>query len=218
MKGSTFFAFLFAILLGAFIGFWLTRKFTPIPTGMVLVERSKADSLQAYVELIDSLQTLANLPADTVWRDSIIIQEVPVYITTTPEPVDTLDSIVTYKDSLSVEGEINAWVKFKVNGFMEGQMEWGYTPIIREIETIIEKPVPYPVIKTVTLSEYVSGNYISLVAGGNDKMFIFGVDYDLVQQDFIYGLQYRRYGDFNVYGVKAGININALFNRIKNGP
>jgi len=218
MKGSTFFAFLFAILLGAFIGFWLTRKFTPIPTGMVLVERSKADSLQAYVELIDSLQTLANLPADTVWRDSIIIQEVPVYITTTPEPVDTLDSIVTYKDSLSVEGEINAWVKFKVNGFMEGQMEWGYTPIIREIETIIEKPVPYPVVKTVTLSEYVSGNYISLVAGGNDKMFIFGVDYDLVQQDFIYGLQYRRYGDFNVYGVKAGININALFNRIKNGP
>ena len=218
MKGSTFFAFLFAILLGAFIGFWLTRKFTPIPTGMVLVERSKADSLQAYVELIDSLQTLANLPADTVWRDSIIIQEVPVYITTTPEPIDTLDSIVTYKDSLSVEGEINAWVKFKVNGFMEGQMEWGYTPIIREIETIIEKPVPYPVIKTVTLSEYVSGNYISLVAGGNDKMFIFGVDYDLVQQDFIYGLQYRRYGDFNVYGVKAGININALFNRIKNGP
>ena len=218
MKGSTFFAFLFAILLGAFIGFWLTRKFTPIPTGMVLVERSKADSLQAYVELIDSLQTLANLPADTVWRDSIIIQEVPVYITTTPEPVDTLDSIVTYRDSLSVEGEINAWVKFKVNGFMEGQMEWGYTPIIREIETIIEKPVPYPVVKTVTLSEYVSGNYISLVAGGNDKMFIFGVDYDLVQQDFIYGLQYRRYGDFNVYGVKAGININALFNRIKNGP
>jgi len=218
MKGSTFFAFLFAILLGAFIGFWLTRKFTPIPSDMVLVEQSKADSLQTYVEIIDSLQTLADLPADTVWRDSIIIHEVPVYITTTPEPIDTTDSIVTYTDTLSVEGEINAWVKFKVNGFMEGQMEWGYTPIIHEIETIIEKPVPYPVVKTVTLSEYVSGNYISLVAAGNDKMFIFGVDYDLVQQDFIYGLQYRRYGDFNVYGVKAGININGLFNRIKNGP
>lgn len=217
MKGSTIFAFLFAILLGAFIGGVLTRRFAPLPSGMVLVQKEKADSLQAYVELIDSLQHIADAVPDTVWRDSIIIHEVPVYVNSDPEPVDETDSTVTYRDTLSVEGEVNAWVEFKVQGFLEGQMKWGYTPIIREIETIIEKPVPYPVVKVVTLSEYVSGNYVSIVAGGNDKMFIFGVDYDLVQQTYIYGLQYRRYGDMNVYGVKVGMNINAIIDRIKNG-
>lgn len=218
MKGSTIFAFLFAILLGAFIGGVLTRRFAPLPSGMVLVEKEKADSLQAYIDLIERLQVITNLPPDTVWRDSIIIQEVPVYINTTPVVVDQEDSVKTYNDSLSVEGEINAWVEYKVRGFVEGQMKWGYTPIIREIETIVEIRVPYPVVETTILSEYVSGNYLSVVIGGNDKMFTFGVDYDHVKQNYLYGLQYRKYGDMNVYGVKAGININILLNNIKNGP
>ena len=48
--------------------------------------------------------------------------------------------------------------------------------------------------------------------------FIFGVDYDLVKTDYVYGLQYRRWGGQNVYGIKLGVNLNTLFKRIKNGP
>jgi len=34
-----------------------------------------------------------------------------------------------------------------------------------------------------------------------------------VKKDYIYGLQYRRYGEDNVYGIKFGINLNTLFKR-----
>jgi len=43
-------------------------------------------------------------------------------------------------------------------------------------------------------------------------------DYDLVKKDYIYGLQYRRYGEVSVYGIKIGINLNTLFNNIRYGP
>ena len=73
--------------------------------------------------------------------------------------------------------------------------------------------MPYPVITNIEVPVPSTGNYLSLGVGGNGKMFIFGVDYDRVKRDYIYGLQYRRYGDVNVYGVKAGINLNTIFKR-----
>ena len=83
--------------------------------------------------------------------------------------------------------------------------------MIRSIETITEKPVYKPIITTIKIPEYVTGHYLSAVAGGNDKFFTFGVDYDLVKFYRIYGFQYRRQGDQNVYAVKIGINLSALF-------
>jgi hypothetical protein len=97
-------------------------------------------------------------------------------------------------------------------------MEWGYNPVFREKEKIITKKVPYPVIENVEVPVPITGNYLSLAIGGNDKMFNFGLDYDMVTRDYIYGLQYRRMGEVNVYGAKIGINLNTLFNRYRNGP
>jgi len=215
MKKSSVLLTLFVLLLGGLLGGWLVYKFKPLPNGMVLVPQSTVDSLDAYVELADSLQVIANLPPDTVKIDSIVYIKEIKYVETTPElEIDTSDlSIIVYSDSLLVADEINAWIKFKVHGYVLDNIKWSYKPIVKEVTVTIEKKIPYPVITNIEVPVPSTGNYLSLAAGGNDKMFIFGVDYDRVNEDFIYGLQYRRWGDANVYGIKAGINLNRIFKK-----
>lgn len=217
MKKSNVIGALFVLILGLFLGGFLVHKFKPVPDGMVLVPQSTVDSLDAYILLADSLEVLANLPPDTIKVDSIVYVDKIVYKETTPtaEPDPSDSSVQVYSDSLQVDGEINAWVKFKVRGYVLDNIHWEYTPIIKEITTTIETKIPYPVIETIEVKvpEYHAGHYLSLVAGGNDKMFTFGVDYDLVKKNRIYGLQYRRYGEQSVYGVKIGINLATLFKR-----
>ena len=218
MKKSSLIGGVFVFLLGIMLGGWLTWKFKPLPQGMVAVPQETVDSLEAYKSLTDSLQVIADLPPDTVKVDSIVYVKEIKYVETTPTvELDTL-GLLQYADTLFVEDEVNAWVKFKVRGFVKGNLEWGYQPIIKEIETTVEKKIPYPVLTNVEVPVPSTGNYLSLAAGGNDKMFIFGVDYDLVKTDYVYGLQYRRWGGQNVYGIKLGVNLNTLFKRIKNGP
>ena len=215
MKKRNALGAIFILIAGLFLGGFLTYKFKPVPEGMVLVPHSTVDSLNAYIALADSLEVLANLPPDTVTVDSIVYETEIVYVESTPEsqpdPADS--SIQVYTDTLQVDGEVNAWVKFKVRGYVEDNIQWSYKPIIKEITTTIEKKIPYPVIEYIDKPVPVTGNYLSLTAGGNDKLFIFGVDYDHVKKDYIYGLQYRRYGEDNVYGIKFGINLNTLFKR-----
>jgi hypothetical protein len=215
MKTSKWLSIAFVLLLLCIIGHFVFDFIKHrVPEGMVLVPQSTVDSLDAYIAIADSLETLANSVPDTVYLDTVYVLAEST-ATTTPTPIEEEDSITTYSDTLSVEGEVNAWVTYKVRGYVEGVAQWGYTPIIREIETIIEKKIPYPVIETIEVKvpEYYTGHYLSLAVGGNDKMFNFGVDYDLVRENRIYGLQYRRYGEYNVYGVKVGINLAALFKR-----
>lgn len=188
-----------------------------VPEGMIVVPQSTIDSLNAYVYLADSLKKLANLPP-VIITDTVIVIKEPKYVETIPEK-DSVSEIPLnlYKDELFVEDTISAWVEFKVRGYVEGMIKWGYKPIITEVTKVIKEPSPYPVIEKVKIPVQITGNYLSLTAGGNDKMFIFGVDYDIVKFNYIYGLQYRRFGQVNVYGIKAGINLNTIFNKIKNG-
>jgi len=215
MKNSSIIGVIFALLIGVVFGGWLTWKYKPVPYGMVIVPQERIDSLNAYIEIADSLQIIANLPPDTIKVDTIIYVKEIVYVETTPtaEPDSVDSSIQVYRDSMIVEGEINAWVKFKVRGYILDNIEWSYKPIIKEITTTIETKVPYPVITNIEVLVPSTGNYLSLGVGGNGNLFIFGVDYDHVKRDYIYGLQYRRYGDVNVYGIKAGINLNTIFKR-----
>ena len=191
-----------------------------VPQGMVLVEQSKIDSLNAYIAVADSLETLAHLPPDTIVIIDTIYLDTVKQVTSDPVPVpDIVDPLlITYTDTLEMEGEVHAWITFKVRSFLVGSLEWGYKPVFKEKETIIEKPIPYPVLEPVDVPVAITGNYLSLTTGGNDKMFIFGLDYDMVREDYIYGLQYKRWGEVNVYGVKVGINLNSVFNKIRHGP
>jgi hypothetical protein len=145
--------------------------------------------------------------------DTVYITEIK-YATSTPtREEDKHDSTIThFYDSLVIDREINAWVDIMVKGAVEDlKITWEYRPVIRSIETVTEKPVYKPIITTIKVPKYVTGHYLSAVAGGNDKFFTFGVDYDLVKFNRIYGLQYRRQGDLNVYSVKIGINLRTLF-------
>lgn len=206
---------IFILILGLTLGNWLTRKFKPIPYGMVLAPQEKVDSLNAYIAIGDSLKTIMNLLPDTVYVDTIIHTKEIVYAESKPviQPNSVDSSIRVYKDSMIVEDEISAWVQFKVRGYMVNNVEWNYRPIIKEITVAVEKKIPYPVITNIEVPIPSIGNYLSLGVGGNGNLFIFGIDYDRVNKDYVYGLHYRRYGNVNVYGVKAGINLNTVFKR-----
>ena len=181
---------------------------------MVLVHRSSIDSLRAYIRIADSLERITHLLPDTIIiRDTIYLDTFKTVVTTPHQTIET--PLIHYEDSLKIENEIDVAVKFSVEGELATPVLWKYRPIVQKTEIIIEKPVGYPVIETIEVKtvKYVTGHYLSLVAAGNDKMFTFGIDYDHVSQSKIYGLQYRRYGNMNVYGVKAGINLNTIFKK-----
>ncbi len=187
-----------------------------LPEGKVLVDKAYVDSLEHYMNLADSLDIIANLPPDTIYGDTVYILQEQV-ASTNPEPVMLPDTFIQYNDSLVVPNEIDAHITFQTTGKLVTPVFWRYTPIIRETQITVEKKVPVLIFETLEteVRRYYAGHYLSAAAGGNDKMFIFGVDYDFVQEKYIAGFQYRRYGPANVYGVKAGINLSALFKKDK---
>jgi hypothetical protein len=177
------------------------------------------DSLNAYIAMADSLQIIANQPPDTVIVDTIYLDKVVIAETTptiTSDPIDT--TLLTVNDSLIIDGEVSAWVEFQMRGQLESGIKWKYRPVIKERIITIKEKVPYPIIETIYVPKTVVGHYLSFNAGGNDKMFTFGLDYDIVKEDNIYGLRYQRFGEQNVYGAKIGIKLNTIFKRIRNGP
>lgn len=181
---------------------------------MILVHRSSIDSLNAYIRIADSLERITHLLPDTIIiRDTIYLDTFKIVETTPNETIEK--PLFHYEDSLKIKNEIDVSIKFSTKGEVVTPVLWKYRPIKQEKEIIIEKPIGYPVIETVEVKtiKYVNGHYLSGAIGGNDKMFNFGVDYDYVSTSNIYGLQYRRYGDINVYGVKVGINLNTLFKK-----
>ena len=184
-----------------------------IPSDQIMVNQSMVDSLDAYIALADSLEHLATMTPDTVYSESIVYTSQPVDTVTTPNPNNVKSDTIVYRDSVYVEDSIDVKILMKVAGNIVGDVRWTYVPVVKHQIRTIERMVPYPVIKTVNkeVPKYMNGHYLSLSAGGNDKLFIFGLDYDYVTKNRIYGLQYRRYGDSNVYGVKVGINLNTLF-------
>lgn len=205
-------AVFFALLIGAVVGGFLVYKYKPLPEGKIIANQTAIDSLNAFIIIADSIKNLPMEPV-VIKTDTVYIK-VPQYVTSTPTAEqDEKDTTIThYLDSLVREKEINVWVDIMVKGAIEDlKITWKYTPVVRTIETITEKPVYQPIIETVKVPEYVTGHYVSAVAGGNNKFFTFGVDYDLVKFNRVYGFQYRRQGDMNVYAIKIGINLRTLF-------
>ena len=206
-------AVLFALLIGALLGGIAVYKFKPLPEGKVIANQTALDSLDAFIVFVDSIENLPMEPV-VIASDTFYVEvEKKIYISTPVASTDKNDTTIThYHDSLVIAKEINAWVDIMVKGHVEDlKVAWNYRPVIRSIETTTERPVYKPIITTIKIPEYVTGHYLSAVAGGNDKFFTFGVDYDLVKFNRIYGFQYRRQGDQNVYAIKIGINLSALF-------
>ena len=197
------------------LGWFIADVLKSTPKGKVLINQSTVDTLYAYKAFADSVSKLSFEP-DTVHIVETVIKEVPKYITTTPEREETPnDSVLQYNDSLIVEEEIAVWVEIMLNRYDQDDfsINWKYTPIVKHTKTTIEIPVPQPIVTTIETPVFVTGHYLSVAAGGSDKFFTFGIDYDMVKESRIYGLQYRRQGDMNVYGIKIGINLSSIFKK-----
>jgi len=168
-------------------------KYKP-PEGFSLVE----------TYYLEALEKIVNTPPDTFVVTKLIKGD-PVTITHT-EFVYVTDStqLKIYTDSI-VNDSINVWSSIYIDGFLRS-WEWKYKPITTTIERniniyvpkIVEKPVPVPV----------KGLYLSGIAGGNMDSFVFGAGIDFItKKNNLYGLQYQRFGEKNIYSVRIGAKI-----------
>lgn len=170
---------------------------------------------------LDSLKDIANRSPIVTIHDSIIHDTVwiPQHHDPQPQPNPTDTTLHNYEDSLKIKDSVNVSIKFSTTGFVKGGIDWLYKPIYHIKETTIDRPVPYPVDREVPVYMYKTGYYLSLAADGTTNMFMMGGDFDIItKNDYIYGIQYRRFGKENIYGVKFGVNLNTIFKKHKNGP
>lgn len=214
MKNNNAIGFFFVLLVGIAAGGWIVFKFKPLPEGKVIANQSSIDSLNAYILLADSIKNLPIKP-NISKSDTVYFTEIR-YVQTSPVPtLDIADSTIThYYDSLVVGKEINAWVDIMVKGAIEDlKIDWDYIPVVRVIETITERPVYQPIITSIKIPKYITGHYISAIAGGNANLFTFGINYTLVKSTHLYGVNYMRYGDGNVLSFQVGVNLATLFRK-----
>lgn len=191
-----------ALLLGLLGGFFVKKTTYEVPEGKVLVS-------QGY---LDSLKNIASLPPTIIVKDSIIHDTIRIPQTHNPQPdIDSIinDTIIyAYKDSLFIKDSVDVSINFKSKGLVVGGINWLYTPITHIKEIKIETKVPIPMPYEVSVPTYKTGIYISGVVQGGENIFMIGSDLDIVSKnDYIYGIQYRRYDNQNVYGVKFGIRL-----------
>lgn len=194
-----------ALLLGLLGGFFIQKTTYEVPEGKVLVS-------QGY---LDSLKNIASLPPTIIIKDSIIHDTVKIYVhdpQPDPDPVDS--TLLVYNDSLVIKDSVDVRIKFKSKGLVVGGIKWFYTPIIQIREIKIETKIPVPMPYNVEVPVYKTGFYLSGVVEGGEDIFMIGTDLDIVDKnDYIYGIQYRRFGNENIYGVKFGLRLNNLFKR-----
>lgn len=190
------------ILLGGFlIGLFVKRPTYKTPEGYVL-------TTQVF---LDSLKEVANKPPIITIKDSIVHDtvEVPAHHDPEPKPNPVDSTHNDYFDHLYVAGQIDASVKFTVDGTLISGIDWNYRPIYKLQTITIDRPKPYPVFSPTAPAKYKNGVYASLVVDWDKQNFLgLGADVDFVtKNDYIYGFQYRRFGDQNIYGVKAGFRL-----------
>jgi hypothetical protein len=164
------------------------------PDGSLLVSQS----------FIDSLRTIAEKPPLVIIKDSIVYRDTIIYIIKEPPtPIDTIDEIKIYRDSI-YNDSIRVWTEMHIDGILKEFNQW-YKPIIHYRIKTVEIPKPYPVPYDVPVNK--NGLYVSSIIGGGNKFMIgASIDY-LNKKDVSYGMQYQRYGNDNIYGIRIGIKI-----------
>ena len=153
----------------------------------------------------DSMIVRANRPPQ-ITIDTFYLKGDPVYLPGKEIPIPVIVGVDTnlYQDSI-MNDSINVGIDIVVAGTIL-HWDWWYNPITSRIETIIEKPAPFPF--PVETPIYKRELFLSGVIGGNMNAFTFGADLDLVNKKRnIYGIQYRRFGDENFYYFKVGTKL-----------
>ena len=170
-----------------------------IPKGKIVVNQSAWDSLKNVKPTID-----------TIIHDTINIGDI-IYV-----PKDSLIYVVDsmgmkhYSDS-TVNDSIRIWNDLYVQGIIK-RWEQRYEPVIKTIKETITNTVPQLVEVPVYNSH--NGLYPFIIVGGNSDSFIFGGGVDLItKKDYLYGLQYQKFGSENIYSFKLGFKIKGKRNK-----
>lgn len=171
------------------------------PEGKQLVQES----------FLDSLIAVANEPPDTVSIDTIVTKVVIKY---RDRPVPAKEPIPDNPEHrYYTESTNNDTLSFWIEALVDGELiswNWEHEIYYREIETLIEKPMPVPVPMPYEVLVSKHGLYAAMRVGGGAHAtgVLFGVDLDLVtKKDHLYGLGYTRFGEFNLYAIKFGTKL-----------
>lgn len=167
-----------------------------VPDGYLLVHDSTMDAFTAA----------ANLPRDTIFRDTgsyhihYVYRDRPV-----PVPVEITPEQNLYRDSIKTD-TLNFWIEATVTGTLD-RWSWFFDITRVTITNTVEIPAPYPVEVPVPISK--AGWYASMGLGGTHtgKMGV-GPRLDLITgQDRLYGVSYTRIGSDNYYEFKFGTRL-----------
>lgn len=189
-----------AILIGLLIAYIVflrdcRGKDYYIPEDKVLIRKSTWDSIEKKLFVKDSLIYI---------HDSFEVKE-PVYLVRDSFIyVEDSIGIKHYSDSL-VNDSIRIWDNLYIQGIIT-KWERRYEPVIHTIKETITVTIPRIVEQPVYYTN--NGIYVSVIMGGNSNTFALGGSLDYInKKNNLYGLQYQRIMDQNIYSVKMGFKI-----------
>jgi len=154
---------------------------------------------------LDSLEVVANMPPDTVTKDTTIYMDRVIYTILDPEgKIDTSegDSLMVYQDSIITDNGssgVSIWVK----GSLEKLKLWNQ-PVVRVSKSVItdKLPVPVPYIKEVPQTGYYG---ILTLGGGKGGVMVSGSVLYLNDKHRIYGGEIGNFAGNTYAAIKYGI-------------
>jgi len=169
-----------------------------IPEGYALISQ----------EALDSLEEASNMPADTIYIDTIIEKVVIRWLNPpVPEPVP-LDSGRNYYIDTLITDSLSIWAQLWVRGELE-RWSLGGEALVTQIEKIVEVPRPIVVTNNIEVPVIEREIFLGLQTGGSTAGgLLFGVEltYHNRKHNY-YGLGASRFGEYNIYEFKFGKRI-----------
>ena len=170
------------------------RKPETIPEGYTLISQG----------VLDSINEIANQPADTVYLDTVK-EKIVIKWNNLPVPVPVpLDSGRNFYVDTITSDSLSIWAELLIRGELE-QWSLGGEILKTTIERTIEVPKPVIVTNNIEVPVIERGIFIGLQTGGSQEHLMFGVEVTyLNRKSNYYGIGASRFGEFNIYEFKFG--------------
>ena len=160
-------------------------------------------------EALDSLEEVANRPADTIYLDTVK-ERIVIKWNNLPVPVPVaLDSETNYYVDTLTSDSSNTPVKVWAELWIIGQLKrWslGGEVLKTTIDRVIEVPKPVIITNKIDVPVLEKGIFLGLQTGGSPQGgLMFGAELTyLNRKSNYYGLGASRFGEFNIYQFSFG--------------
>ena len=159
-------------------------------------------------EALDSLEEVANRPADTVYIDTVK-EKIVIKWNNLPVPVPvSLDSGRNFYVDTITSDSLSIWAELLIRGELE-RWSLGGEILKTTIDRIIEVPRPVIVTNNIEVPVIEREIFIGLQPGGSPMggmQFGFELTYHNRKHNY-YGLGASRFGQYNIYEFKFGTRI-----------